>query len=65
MNKDDARKLSPAEQHERRRQVIRAHQEEKVQRIICRQCPEQLKMELALWSRVAVTPTSNARLETL
>jgi len=26
MEKDDARKLSPAEQHERRRQVIRAHQ---------------------------------------
>lgn len=25
MDKDDARKLSPAEQHERRRQVIRAH----------------------------------------
>ncbi len=25
MEKDDARKLSPAEQHERRRQVIRAH----------------------------------------
>lgn len=26
MDKDDARKLSPAEQHERRRQVVRAHQ---------------------------------------
>ena len=25
MEKDDARKFSPAEQHERRRQVIRAH----------------------------------------
>ena len=25
MDKDDARRLTPAEQHERRRQVIRAH----------------------------------------
>ncbi len=107
MDKDDARKLSPAEQYEKRRQVIRAHkrgrtktqiaeriglsytavrkviaryeaegigalaprtrgrrsgedraltveQEEKVQRIICDKCPEQLKMEFALWSRAAV-----------
>jgi len=63
MNKDDARKLSPAEQHERRRQVIRAHQET-VQRIICGKRPEQLKMAFALWSRAAVPPTSNARPET-
>lgn len=107
MEKDDARKLSPAEQHERRRQVIRSHkrgrtkaqiasevglshtavtkaiaryeaeglaalaprkrgrrrgedraltpaQEHAVQRIICDQRPEQLKMDFALWSRAAV-----------
>lgn len=107
MDKEDARQLTPAEQHERRRQVIRAHkrgvnkrqiarevglsygatrniiarfeaggmralaprkrgrrvghqrvltgeQEAHIQRLICEQRPEQLKMEFALWSRIAV-----------
>lgn len=107
MDKEDARQLSPAEQHERRRQVIRAYkrglnkrqiardvglsytgtcrvidrykaggmkalaprkrgrrtgakrvlspeQEKRIQKLICDKRPEQLKMEFALWSRIAV-----------
>ena len=107
MDKDDARKLSPAEQHERRRQVIRAYkrgqtraqiaaqvglshptvtrvikryeaegmaalaprtrgrrhgedraltqkQEAAIRQFISDKCPEQLKMDFALWSRAAV-----------
>lgn len=107
MEREDARQLSPAEQHERRRQVIRAYkrglnkrqiardvglsytgvdrvidryevggmaalkpdkrgrregdkrvlsrrQEAQIQTMIRDQRPEQLKMEFALWSRVAV-----------
>jgi len=107
MDTEDARRLSPAEQHERRRQVIRAYkrgvnkrqiardvglsypgtrkiiarfeaggwkalapqkrgrrvgakraltpeQETHIQKVICDKRPEQLKMEFALWSRIAV-----------
>jgi len=107
MEKEDARRLSPAEQHERRRQVIRAFkrgekksriaaavglsysatckiigqyqaggmsaleprrrgrrtgekraldaaQEAQIRQLICDHRPEQLKMEFALWSRIAV-----------
>ena len=107
MDSEDARRLSPAEQHERRRQVIRAYQrkvnkrqiardvglsysatckiidrfaaegmaglaprrrgrrvgdqrvltaeqEAHIRQTICDKRPEQLKMEFALWSRVAV-----------
>lgn len=107
MDKDDARRLSPSEQHERRRQVIRAwkrgekkrwiaeavglsysaackiidryeaggmaalapckrgrregeqralsvEQEARIRQMICDARPEQLKMEFALWSRIAV-----------
>lgn len=107
MDTEDARRLSPAEQHERRRQVIRAYkrgvnkrqiardvgvsypgtrkiiaryeaggmkalapqkrgrrpgdkraltadQEAYIRRLICAKRPEQLKMEFALWSRLAV-----------
>lgn len=107
MDKDDARRLTPAEQHERRRQVIRAYkrgvnkrqiardvglsypgtrkiiaryeaggmralaprkrgrrlghkralsaeQEGHIQKLICEKRPEQLKMDFALWSRIAV-----------
>ncbi len=107
METQDARRLTPAEQHERRRQVIRAYhrglskaqiarnvglshtstcrvidryeaggmkalaplkrgrrvgdkrsltpeQEAQIQQLICDHRPEQLKMEFALWSRIAV-----------
>jgi len=107
MSTEDARRLSPGEQHERRRQVIRAYkrklnkrqiardvglsycatckiidrynaggmaalaprtrgrragakralsaeQEASIRRTICDKRPEQLKMEVALWSRAAV-----------
>jgi transposase len=107
MDTEDARRLTPAEQHERRRQVIRAYkrgvnkrqisrdvglsytgtcrvidryeaggmtalaprkrgrrigakrtlsgeQEAHIRQLICDQRPEQLKMEFALWSRIAV-----------
>jgi len=107
MDKEDARRLSPAEQHERRRQAVRAYQrgvnkrqiarevglsysatckiidrfkaeglkalaprtrgrrsgekraltpeqEARIQTLIQERRPEQLKMEFALWSRVAV-----------
>lgn len=107
MNTEDARRLSPAEQNERRRQVIRAYkrgvnkrqiardvglsypgtrkiiaryeaggmkalmpqkrgrragdkralaaeQEAHIRQLICDKRPEQLKMEFALWSRMAV-----------
>lgn len=107
MDKEDARRLSPGEQQERRRQAIRAfkrgvskrqigsdvglsysavckiveryeahgskalvparrgrkvgeqrslsaEQESHIQRLICDQRPEQLKMDFALWSRPAV-----------
>src|SRR5699024_3157762 len=107
MDTEDARRLTPAEQHERRRQVIRAYkrgvnkrqisrdvglsytgtcrvidrfeaggmtalaprkrgrregtkrrlepqQEAAIQTLICDKRPEQLKMEFALWSRIAV-----------
>lgn len=107
METEDARRLSPAQQHERRRQVIRAYkrgvnkrqisrdvglsytgtcrvieryeagglkalaprkrgrrvgtrralsaaQEAHIQTVICDKRPEQLKMEFALWSRLAV-----------
>ena len=107
MDTEDARRLSPDEQHERRRQVVRAYkrgekkrhiaervglsysatckiidrfeaegmsalaprtrgrrvgeqraldaeQEARIRQLICDKRPEQLKMEFALWSRVAV-----------
>jgi transposase len=107
MEREDARKLSPDAQHERRRQVVRAYkrgvnrrqiardfglsyssarmivnrfkrngmrgiesgrrgrpqgscrtltaeQEERIQRMISDQRPEQLKLDFALWTRAAV-----------
>lgn len=57
MEKDDARKLSPAEQHERQRQVIRAHRRGRTR--------TQIAQEVGLSYTVVSKPVSVPSLQSL
>ena len=57
MEKDDARKLSPAEQHERHRQVIRAHRRGRTR--------TQIAQEVGLSYTVVSKPVSVPSLQSL